>query len=127
MTIEEQEKIVLEHRSSGKMMKLWCSENRIDYKTLSNYSWQYNKQRGLCRKRGNSKTSVVELIPVKPKQSKLTIEIGNCRINVDHNTDLDLLRKVTMVIRTMIDLSTIDHIYLVKVLFLHSVGHSPIM
>lgn len=94
MTVEEQEKIVKEWRTSGKTMKDWCAENNFRQRTLETYSWHYNKRHGLSKERKKTKEGIVELVPVKQKVSNLTVEVGNCVINVSEHTDLNLLKKV---------------------------------
>ena len=98
MTPEEQDKIIEEIRSSGKTIKQWCEEHNMHYRTVTQYSWKYNHRHGLTQKE-TGKPAVVELIPVRKEARSLKVQIGNCSIDVNEQTDLKLLKKIAQALR----------------------------
>lgn len=98
MTLEEQDRIVEDLRSSGKTIRQWSEEHHMNYRTVTQYSWKYNQRHGITRN-DTHKQAVVELIPVRESTQSLKVQIGNCSIEVNDQTDLDLLKKISQALK----------------------------
>lgn len=98
MTLEEQDRLIEDLRSSGKTIRQWSEEHHMSYHTLNQYSWQYNHRHGLT-KRDNMKPAVIELIPVRKDTPSLKVQIGNCSIDVNDDTDMNLLKKISQALQ----------------------------
>lgn len=98
MTLEEQDKIIEDLRSSGKTIRQWSEEHHMSYRTVAQYSWKYNQRHGLT-KEDIQKSAVVELIPIRESSQTVKVQIGNCSIDVNEQTDLDLLKKISQALR----------------------------
>ena len=89
-------------RESGLTVRAWCCDNGIKEKTY--YYWQNKLRQAACEHISERATPRTDMLPAPSGWAQITteataneplvIEIGNSRIHVTKNTDVDLLAKV---------------------------------
>ena len=99
--------IIQERKSSGKSVKDFCFDSDISMSAY--FYWQRKLRETACEKIENT-NEYTEMVPAgwmqlsteqQNKTATIEIEIGDCRINVNKETDPALLKQVCLMLRSL--------------------------
>ena len=98
--------IIKRRQSSGKTVEAFCEEEGISKNAY--YYWQRKLRESACEELAKHKNSTT-LLPAGWAQltteasvsPALEIEVAGCRININDNTDLNLLKNVCRTLRSL--------------------------
>lgn len=97
--------IIQARQNSGQTVRVFCEDNGINIKRY--YYWQRKLRDEACRE-----LSLVEDPPsgwmmcnqqsgASEKATSVRIEIGDCQVDVDENANMELLKNVCMVLKSI--------------------------
>jgi len=95
-------------KESGKSIKDFCEDTGVNKSAY--FYWQHKLREAACKGLAEAEESKeivpggwVRLSPVKPQyaESSILIEINGCHITVNGDTDLELLKNVCSVLRSL--------------------------
>ena len=98
--------IIRGRRDSGLCVEEYCRINGISRHAY--YYWQRKLRKGACagfEGQDNKGASVpvgwMQLSPPRQERQAITIEINDCRVNVEADTSPELLKKVCSILREL--------------------------
>lgn len=98
--------VIREQQNSGQNIKDFCEANGI--KPSKYFYWQRKLRKaaceGLLKLEEPANTTPEGWVQVEPRQltkTTLCIEAGGCRVNVDKDTDPDLIKKICRILRVL--------------------------
>ncbi|MGI6527458.1 MAG: transposase [Peptococcaceae bacterium] len=100
--------IIQARKESGKSVKDFCAEEGVNKNAY--FYWQRKLREAACKDLTEAEQSKgivpggwVRLGPVKPQYAdgSILIEINGCQITVKSNTDLELLKSICSVLRSL--------------------------
>ena len=96
--------VIKDRQNSGLSVKDYCQ--KMDLSKTQYYYWQKKIREAACESIvGDNKTSAIipngwaKLISTNSADETLKINIAGCQIEVDSNTDLELLKRVCYLLR----------------------------
>jgi hypothetical protein len=95
--------VIQEKQCSGQNTKDFCREKGISSNAY--FYWQRKLRKAACAElsledpRSSAPEGWIQLAQSQEIKSTLNIEVGGCRITVDDETDLELLKKVCRILK----------------------------